>query len=63
MITFVRNKNFSDVVGKIEQTIKSSNSYINGYRKMNDTHFVSRHVIEDDKKEVEIHHLFYNLYI
>ncbi len=62
MITFAKNKNFSEILNKIEMIIKSNKSFINGYRKINETHFVSRHSVENDTKEVEIHHLFYNLY-
>lgn len=62
VITFVRNKGFSDVIEKMEEVIQKNKSYINGYRKIDETHFVSNHVVEEDKKEVEVHHLFYNLY-
>jgi len=63
MITFCKNKNFSEILNQIEQILKNSQSYIGGYKKINETHFVSRHFIENDTKEVEIHHLFYNLYV
>ncbi len=63
VITFVRNKNFSNVLTESEKAIKESGSYINGFRKINDTHFTSKHSIEDDdEKTVDIHHLFYNIY-
>jgi len=62
MITFVRNKNFSEVLKKTKEAIESSSSYIGGFKVISDTHFISRHKIEDDEKEVEVHHLFYNLY-
>lgn len=61
MITFSRNKNFTDILNQVENIIKWSESYINGFKKINDTHFISNHKLEDDKKNVEIHHLFYNL--
>lgn len=61
MITFSRNKNFSEILAQIKKILEDNKSYIGGYRKVNETHFVSRHSVEGDTKEVEIHHLFYNL--
>ncbi len=61
MITFSKNKNFSEILNQIEEILKKDESYIGSYKKINDTHFVSRHSVENDTKEVEIHHLFYNL--
>lgn len=61
MITFSRNKNFTDILNQVENIIKLSNSYTNWFKKINETHFISNHKLEDDKKNVEIHHLFYNL--
>lgn len=63
MITFSKNKNFSEILNQIDQILKKSESYIGGYKKVNETHFVSRHSVENDTKEVEMHHLFYNLCI
>ncbi len=63
MITFVKNKDFSSVLGKIKAAIQSSSTYLHGFKEINQTHFISIHKIEDDEKEVEIHHLVYNLYI
>ncbi|MFA4891254.1 MAG: hypothetical protein WC604_02800 [Candidatus Gracilibacteria bacterium] len=62
MITFVKNKDFSNILRKTKEAIQSSSSYIGGLREINETHFVSIHKIEDDEKEVEIHHLIYSLY-
>jgi len=63
MITFSRNKNFSEILEQIEKILKNDESYIGGYKKISETHFISRHSVENDVKEVEIHHLFYNLCI
>jgi hypothetical protein len=61
MVAFVRNKGFSQVLGAAEDSIKGHESYMNGFRKNSDTHFVSNHKVDDDDKEVAIHHLFYHL--
>ncbi len=62
MITFSKNKNFSEILIQIEEILKKDESYIGSYKKINDTHFISCHSVENDTKEVEIHHLFYNLF-
>ncbi len=62
MITFVRNKDFSKVLQETENAIQEHPSYLNGLRKIGETHFVSNHKVDDDTKEVKIHHLFYHLY-
>lgn len=62
MITFVRTKDFTKILGESEAAIQAHLSYLNGFRKVGQTHFVSNHKIDDDDKEVKIHHLFYHLY-
>lgn len=62
VITFVRNKNFTSVLKQIEGITKSSDSYVDGFKKVNDTCFHSRHKLEDDEKYFKLVHLFYNLY-
>lgn len=62
MITFVRIKEFTKVLRESEATIQAHDSYLNGFRKVGDTHFVSNHRVDDDEKEVKIHHLFYHVY-
>lgn len=62
MVTFVRIKDFTKVLRESEAAIQSHPSYLNGFRKINDTHFVSNHKVDDDDKQVKIHHLFYHLY-
>ena len=61
LINFVKLKNFTRTLAEIESIVKESPSYRNDFRKINETHFVSKHVLEDEEKEVIIHHLFYNL--
>lgn len=63
LITFVNQVNFSKVVDQIPDIIKSHGSYSRGYLQKDVTHFISHHKLNgDDMKDVEIHHLFYNLY-
>lgn len=64
MITFVNQKSFSKVLDEAPNRIKEHPSFRSGYHKMDSTHFMSMHVLPDDEmKNVEIHHLFYNLYV
>lgn len=62
VITFVRNKDFTKTLTDSEAAIKAHPSYLSGFKKIDDTHFVSNHKIDDDEKVVEIHHLFYHLF-
>jgi len=62
IINFVKVKNFTQVLSQMQSIVEESNSYINGFKKINDTRFVSYHKLEDEDKEVKIIHLFYNLY-
>lgn len=62
MITFVRTKDFTKTLAEGEVAIQAHPSYLNGFRKVGQTHFVSHHKVDDDDKEVRIHHLFYHLY-
>ena len=63
MVTFVKKKNFSAIIGTVPDIISSHPSYMNSLRKIGETHFASSHYLPQDKtKTVEIHHLFYNLY-
>jgi len=63
IIIFVRIKNFTKVLKESRVAIQAHYSYLNGFRKVNDTHFVSNHRLDDDEKTVKIHHLFYHLYL
>jgi hypothetical protein len=64
MINFCKQKNFTKIIEEGESIIKSHESYDSGFKKLDKSHFISRHTLPgDDYKYVEIHHLFYNLYI
>jgi hypothetical protein len=63
MVTFVRQKNFSKVISDAPDAITQHSSYRSGFKQVSPTHFISLHVLPNDEgKQVEIHHLFYNLY-
>jgi len=63
IITFVKIKNFSKILDKIEGTVLKHKTYTKGFKKINGSHYQSTHKLEqDDYKNVEIHHLFYNIY-
>jgi hypothetical protein len=63
MITFVRQKNLTKILKEIPETIQAHHSFRTGVKEIDSTHFMSQHKLnQDDDKEVEIHHLFYNLY-
>lgn len=62
VITFVRNKSFTNVLAEPEAAISAHPSYRNGFKKLTDTHFISQHSLPtDNQKNVEIHHLFYHI--
>lgn len=63
IISFVRVKNLSKVLKEIPEIIQGHGSFKTGVKAVNETHFISQHALrQDDDKDVEIHHLFYNLY-
>jgi len=63
MITFVKLKNFTNVLAEVPQIIVRHSSYRSGYQLIGANHFLSNHALpQDEAKNVEIHHLFYNLY-
>jgi ElaB/YqjD/DUF883 family membrane-anchored ribosome-binding protein len=63
MITFSRNKNFSNVLKETRAAIKGSESYTKGFKIEEDNHFISQHSFNnEDEKQVEVHHLIYNIY-
>ncbi len=64
MLSFCRQKNFTKIIDDAESIIKSHTSYESGFKAHDKSHFISRHTLPgDDYKYVEIHHLYYNLYI
>lgn len=62
LIFFVKLKNFTKILDDIDVSIKESSSCKGSVRKINETHFVAVHSLQDEDKEVKIHYLFYNLY-
>lgn len=63
MITFSKNKDFTKVIEDVKSIITSHSTYQSGFKKIGDSHFISKHTLPtDDYKYVEIHHLFYNLF-
>lgn len=64
IISFCRNKNFTKIIDEAESIITSHSSYESGFEVFDDSHFISKHTLPiDDYKYVEMHHLYYNLYI
>ena len=64
MIAFVKNKNFSQVLNQIEDLVTAHGLYKSGFIKVEENHFQSMHSLpQDGDKEVEIHHLLYNLFV
>lgn len=62
-ITFVKQKNFSKVLTETPGIIQQHKSYRSGFQQIAANHFLSHHKLDhDEDKDVEIHHLFYNLY-
>lgn len=61
MVTFVRAKGFSKVLEEAAAAIQEHSSYMGGFKKIGESHFVSNHRVDDDDKQVCIHHLFYHL--
>jgi hypothetical protein len=63
-IFFCRQKNFSNILQECKLAIQNHSTYVEGFQTVSETHFLSRHRHpSDDKKNVEIHHLLYNLFI
>jgi hypothetical protein len=63
IITFVKQKNLSEVLTQMRDIICQHPTYKMGFKQIADTHFLSHHKLEQDEfKNVKIHHLFYNLY-
>jgi len=64
IISFVRLKNFSQILKNMDDIIKNHPSYNIGFKTISETHFLSHHkLVQDEFKNVEIHHLFYNLFV
>jgi hypothetical protein len=63
VVTFSRNKDFSNVLVQAGRAIQGHGTYQAGFQKVADTHFESTHGHPDDPaRTVDIHHLLYTLY-
>jgi hypothetical protein len=63
VIMFAKNKDFSKILAQIPDIIQKHPQYISGFKKINDSHFVSDHTLpEDSGKIIKVHHLIYNIY-
>ena len=64
IITFSKNKGFTEVLESMYSEIPKHTQYKKGLTKIESTHFVSHNSLpEDNKKLVELHYLTYNLFI
>ena len=64
LITFSKNKVFTNVLSKVEKATTSHPTFSRDFQRLGKTHFQSTHTFpEDPKKEIEIHHLVFNLYV
>ncbi|MGJ1390226.1 hypothetical protein ACR78F_07620 [Sphingobacterium spiritivorum] len=62
VITFGRNKKFTNILSEAASSIQSHVTYRRGFQVLKQTHLLSQHSLPgDDMKNVELHHLFYNL--
>jgi hypothetical protein len=63
VVVFSRIGSFTRVLNESKDIIKQHSSYRNGFRELSTSHFVSQHRLPaDELKNVELHHLFYNLF-
>lgn len=63
IIFFVKRKNFINILNSISEQIEKQNSYIkDSFCKKRENYFVSKNLIDEDKRQVQIHYLLYNLY-
>jgi hypothetical protein len=64
IINYCKKKDFTKIINDAPSIIKSHSSYKSGFDQLEETHFISKNVLPTDElKLVEIHHLYYNLYI
>jgi hypothetical protein len=61
IITFVRNKDFTNVLAQAKSAIQAHRTYRNRFHEPSEAHLVSQHVFPDDPgKSVEVHHLLFH---
>lgn len=64
IILFSKQRNFSNILEESKGAIQSHGAYRQVFHIVRETHVLSHHTLPiDDKKNVEVHHLFYNLYV
>jgi hypothetical protein len=61
VIFFSRNKNFTQARDTLRDNVINSSSYNSGFKQIDETHFVAKHLLEDPQKTVEVHYLIYDL--
>jgi hypothetical protein len=64
LITFVRERNLTEIFRKAKEATSSHTTFIDGSMKeRSDLYFVSCHRFpEDEEKNVDVHHMFFTLY-
>ena len=64
LVTFSKKSRFTNVLEAAKTCIRAHKTYKGGFSEHSASHFESHHLFpEDQNKTVEIHHLFFNLYI
>jgi hypothetical protein len=64
LITFSRRQGFTNILETAKTCLRAHKTYKGGFSEHSVTHFESHHLFpEDPNKTVEIHHLFFNLYV
>jgi hypothetical protein len=62
-VTFSRNVGFTNILEQAEHAIRGHATFKGVLRRIAESHFESVHRFpDDDRKAVEVHHLFYDLY-
>lgn len=63
IITFSKNKNFSDVIENTKNAARSHKTFQTYDRELSSKYFITTHVFPDDKKKnVQLHHLLFNIF-
>ncbi|NOT90465.1 hypothetical protein [Ferruginibacter sp.] len=63
LITFCRINNFLKLIGESFDFVGEISDVRNAMKRINDSHFISYHKLpSDESRNVEIHHVFYNLF-
>lgn len=63
IVSFIRQKNMSKILEGISEIIAQHPTFKENFNKISDNHYSSYHKLNQDEfKNVEIHHLFFNLF-